>query len=230
MGIKAHAQLALKDKGHEETALIRIVGGVDRTTRLANQLLTLSGVDAMSGLEKATDIDVKQLIERVIEDLYPEITQKFIKIITQFDSEKRPVGNEYLLYTLMRNLIENAVRYSTPHSEVKVLYLWDKQALCASIIDQGPGIPVDQHDRVFDRFYRDIDAEGNGSGLGLAIARQIAILHGAEIHLAFTESGQDLSVTVSFKQNEKIQLTKILIYLICIIARLINVHIITTDK
>jgi K+-sensing histidine kinase KdpD len=94
------------------------------------------------------------------------------------------------------------VRYSSPEAEVKVLYQWDKQALSVSIIDQGPGIPADQRDRVFDRFYRDINAEGNGSGLGLAIARQIASLHGAEIALALTETGQGLSVTVNFDSKQ----------------------------
>jgi signal transduction histidine kinase len=85
-----------------------------------------------------------------------------------------------------------------------VSYQFDNQILSVSVADPGPGIPVEQHERVFDRFYRDIDAEGDGSGLGLAIARQIASLHGAEITLALTKSGQGLSVKVSFKQNEKI--------------------------
>jgi two-component system sensor histidine kinase QseC len=201
-GIKAHAQLALKDKGHEQIALNRIVEGVDRTTRLANQLLTLSSIDAMNGLEKPAEVDLRQLIERVIEDLHTEIDEKSIQITTQFDTEKQLLGNEDLLYTLLRNLIENAVRYSSPESEVKVLYQWNKQALSVSIIDQGPGIPADQLDRVFDRFYRDINAEGNGSGLGLAIARQIASLHGAKIALALTETGQGLSVTVNFDSKQ----------------------------
>jgi len=198
-GIKAHAQLALKNKAHEHTALIRIVEGVDRTTRLANQLLTLSGVDAMRVLETPVEVDVKQLIERVVNDLHTEITEKSIQIITQLDSEKRLTGNEELLYTLLRNLIDNAIRYSPPSGEVVVRYQYVKNAHRITVTDHGPGIPGDKRERVFDRFYRDIDAQGSGSGLGLAIARQIASLHQAEIALGSAESGDGLSATVVFK-------------------------------
>jgi pyrroloquinoline quinone (PQQ) biosynthesis protein C len=70
-----------------------------------------------------------------------------------------------------------------------------------SIIDQGPGIPEDQHQRVFDRFYRNIDSQSEGSGLGLAIARKIAALHQAEIILDAAKSGEGLSVKVIFRAN-----------------------------
>lgn len=198
-GIKAHAQLALKNKGHEHTALIRIVEGVDRTTRLANQLLTLSGVDAMQALENPAAVDVKPLIEKVINDLHTEITEKSVQFITQIDSEKRLTGNEELLYTLLRNLIDNAIRYSPPSSEILVRYQYTENELRITVTDHGPGISSDKRERVFDRFYRDIDAQGGGSGLGLAIARQIASLHQAEIVLDSTKSGEGLSATVMFK-------------------------------
>lgn len=198
-GIKAHAQLALKDKSHEHTALIRIVEGVDRTTRLANQLLTLSGVDAMDGLGKAVTVDIRKLIEKVVEDLHTESAEKSVRLITQFNTKKLLTGNEDLLYILLRNLIDNAIRYSPPSSEVKVSYQGGDQTLSISVADHGPGISADQHDRVFDRFYRDIDSEGSGSGLGLAIARQIASLHKAKIVLGSAESGKGLSVKVIFE-------------------------------
>ena len=108
-------------------------------------------------------------------------------------------GNEDLLYILLRNLIDNAIRYSPPSSEVKVSYQGGDQTLSISVADHGPGISADQHDRVFDRFYRDIDSEGSGSGLGLAIARQIASLHKAKIVLDSAESGKGLSVKVIFE-------------------------------
>ena len=199
-GIKAHAQLALKDKGHEQTALTRIVEGVDRTTRLANQLLTLSGVDAMNRLEQHAPVDVQKLIERIVEDLHKEISDKSIQIKTQLDIDKQLEGNEDLLYILLRNLIDNAVRYSPSLSEVRVSCQYDQQHLSVTVVDQGPGISADQRERVFDRFYRNIDVEGSGSGLGLAIARQIASLHKAEIILNSAEPGPGLSAVVLFKR------------------------------
>ena len=198
-GIKAHAQLALKDKGHEQAALARIVEGVDRTTRIANQLLTLSGIDAMNELDQKDTIDVGGLIERVVQDMDSEISEKSIRVSVRLDTEKRLTGNEALLYILFRNLIDNAVRYSPPGSELKVVYQYEESALTLSVIDQGPGISADQRERVFDRFYRDINTGGEGSGLGLAIARKIADLHHAVIVLGATDSGVGLSAKVLIK-------------------------------
>ena len=198
-GIKAHAQLALKDKGHEQAALARIVEGVDRTTRIANQLLTLSGIDAMNELDQTDTIDVGGLVERVVQDMDTEISEKSIRVSIRLDTEKRLTGNEALLYILFRNLIDNAVRYSPPGSELKVVYQYEESALALSVIDQGPGISADQRERVFDRFYRDINIEGEGSGLGLAIARKIADLHQAVIVLGATDSGVGLSAKVLIK-------------------------------
>jgi two-component system sensor histidine kinase QseC len=198
-GIKAQAQLALKDKGHEQAALARIVEGVDRTTRIANQLLTLSGIDAMNELDQTDTIDVGSLIERVVKDMDTEISEKSIRVSICIDTEKRLTGNEALLYILFRNLIDNAVRYSPPGSELKVVYQYEQSALALSVIDQGPGISADQRERVFDRFYRDINIEGEGSGLGLAIARKIADLHQAVIVLGATDSGVGLSAKVLIK-------------------------------
>jgi two-component system sensor histidine kinase QseC len=195
-GIKAHAQLALKDESHQQTALIRIVEGVDRTTRMANQLLTLSGIDSINELDQTNSIDVRSLIERVVQDLNTEISEKSIQLSIRFDTERPLTGNEELLYILFRNLIDNAVRYSPTGSELKVIYQYEKPALVLSVIDQGPGISTDQRERVFDRFYRDIDIQGEGSGLGLAIARKVADLHQATIVLSETDSGKGLSAKV----------------------------------
>ncbi len=100
---------------------------------------------------------------------------------------------------VLQNLIDNAVRYSPPGSELKVVYQYEESALALSVIDQGPGISADQRERVFDRFYRDINIEGEGSGLGLAIARKIAYLHQAVIVLGATDSGGGLSAKVLIK-------------------------------
>lgn len=203
-GIKAHAQLALKDQSYKQTSLIRIVEGVDRTTRLANQLLTLSSIDAMHVLESPATVDVKQLVEQVVGDLHAQISEKSIQIITQIETEIQLMGNEELLYTLLRNLIDNAIRYSPCSSEVTVRYRFTKNELKLSVTDNGPGIASEQREQVFDRFYRDIDAQGHGSGLGLSIVQQIASLHRAKILLESAEFGEGLSVTVVFKQTENI--------------------------
>lgn len=200
-GIKAHAQLALKDKNHVQTSIKRIVEGVDRTTRLANQLLTLSGIEAMNRVDKPAKINIEALIGQIIQDLQVDISDKAIQIIARYDTQARMTGNEELIYILLRNLIDNAIRYSPPSSDIKIHCQLDHSSISVSVVDQGPGIEGDQRERVFDRFYRDINAQGKGSGLGLAIAKKIATLHQAEIILDSTETGKGLSATVIFNIN-----------------------------
>lgn len=199
-GIKAHAQLALKDKCRQQASLSRIVEGVDRTTRLANQLLTLSGVDSMRRLENARRIDMRELIATVVGDLDADRGDKTRRITTEIYCDLPLIGNQDLIYILLRNLIDNAIRYSPPDSEVKVIYQKNNDQLLLIISDRGPGIPASDHQRVFDRFYRDIENHSQGSGLGLAIAKKIVLLHKAGITLDQTEDGQGLTVMVNFEK------------------------------
>lgn len=198
-GIKAQAQLALKDKGREQASLIRIVEGVDRTTRMANQLLTLSSIDDQQGITNTKSVDLGDLIKIVIDDLNADISQKSITIDTRIDASEIFSADKELLYILLRNLLDNAIRYSPEASKVRIVTSHTSNTLTLTIIDQGPGISEDQRKRVFDRFYRDISTDTTGSGLGLAIAQKIARLHQAEIRLATPESKQGLSVEVVFK-------------------------------
>ena len=199
-GIKAHAQLAMKIPEQQQKSLIRIVEGVDRTTRLANQLLTLSGVDSMERLDNAGPIDVAALISTLLDDLDHDISGKSIAVKREIETSEPLHGNEDLLYILLRNLIDNAVRYTPAHSEILLSYLRQGDTLHFTVIDEGPGIDASQRERVFDRFYRDIENDVQGSGLGLAIAAKIATLHQAEIVLAATPGATGLTATVIFKR------------------------------
>ncbi len=199
-GIKAHAQLAIKDESRRLSSLTRIIEGVDRTTRLANQLLTLSGVDAMNKLENAKPVELKNLLRTVVEDLSTGIEEKSIQLSNQSACTQTINGNEDLLYILLRNLIDNAIRYAPVNSQITLQCAEADHALNFSVMDQGPGIAPEQRQRVFDRFYRDLENSSNGSGLGLAIAEKIARLHNAKIELEPGDNHLGLIAKVRFKR------------------------------
>jgi two-component system OmpR family sensor kinase len=98
----------------------------------------------------------------------------------------------------LRNLVDNAVRYTPPGGRVDVSVEAADAGARLSVSDDGPGIAPADRERVFDRFYRPAGNATSGSGLGLAIVRTIAEAHGASVALAPGADGQGLTVTVSF--------------------------------
>jgi two-component system sensor histidine kinase QseC len=108
------------------------------------------------------------------------------------------LGNDIALGILLRNVVDNAIRYTPSKGRVKVAILSTKQSIILRIIDTGPGIPLELRDRVFDRFYRILGTNETGSGLGLAIVSQIAELHHAKITLNTPPSGLGLQMDITF--------------------------------
>jgi two-component system, OmpR family, sensor kinase len=106
-------------------------------------------------------------------------------------------GDAPALRTLVRNLVDNAVRYTPPHGSVQVRCRATAQGALLEVSDTGPGIPARDRDRVFDRFYRRAAAQEGGTGLGLAIVKSIAERHGANIALNEAPGG-GLHVSVTF--------------------------------
>ena len=107
-------------------------------------------------------------------------------------------GDPDALRTLLRNLVDNAVRYSPAGGRVDVTIESTAGGARAIVTDDGPGIPPEERTRVFDRFYRRSGTAPPGSGLGLAIVKAIADAHGAAVSLAEGPAGKGLAVTVSF--------------------------------
>jgi two-component system OmpR family sensor kinase/two-component system sensor histidine kinase QseC len=106
-------------------------------------------------------------------------------------------GDRTALAGLVRNLADNAVRYSPPGSRVELRVAQENAGALLQVDDAGPGIPADERERVFDRFYRRAANDEAGTGLGLAIVRSVAAMHGAAVELAQSPLG-GLRVTVRF--------------------------------
>ena len=115
--------------------------------------------------------------------------------------EANITANTTAIGILIRNLVDNAIRYSHENGFVKIDITETKHQVTLRVIDNGPGIPEELRKRVFERFFRVIGNKTTGSGLGLGIVQQIVLLHNASIELLRPESGQGLEVKIVFPKE-----------------------------
>lgn len=194
-GIKTHVQVAMAARNEAERthALAQAVRAIDRTSHLTRQLLTLARVDRDATLD-VVEVDLGQLVRSVVAELAPEAIDKGVALEAAAGSRVMIEGNSALLTTLVRNLVENAIRYCRRGDEVRV----SVEASLLRVVDNGPGIPPSERERVLDRFYRIAGSAGSGSGLGLSIAQRIAELHGGRLLLTEGRNGRGVTAEVRF--------------------------------
>ena len=187
--LKVHTQLALRaGDGEERQAALRSVErGVDRATTLVEQLLTLTRLEPDAAACEKEDVHLHSLAEELIAELAPVAIKKNIEVSLD-DADCCVVsGNPGMLGILIRNLVENAIRYTPDGGRVDVSLVSVENTVRLRVADSGPGIPEVERGKVFARFYRSSEHEGenkdNGTGLGLAIVQRICELHQARIEL-----------------------------------------------
>lgn len=197
--IRAQAQVARTAGGDVERdrALARVLEGCDRTAHLVDQLLTLARLEPESMHTRHRN-DLRALAAAVVADVAPEATEKDIDLQLADDGAVPAPCEPALVSILMRNLIDNAVRYSPPHSIVRIAVSTTSGGVEFAVIDQGPGIPEPERERVWARFYRGLGTGETGSGLGLSIVKRIADLHGATTATGQGEDGAGLRISVTF--------------------------------
>lgn len=185
--IKTQAQVAqrAKDSQQRQQALQKMVMGLDRATHLVEQLLNLARIEATQTLSISSCIDLHELVNHVIIDLTPQALDKAIDLGLETVLDVCVTrGNWEALELMMRNLIDNAIHYTPPGGQVTIALTKNSPSfLSLCIIDTGPGIPLAQRKRIFERFYRGNNHNQTGSGLGLSIAQRVAQLHNLEIVL-----------------------------------------------
>jgi len=200
--LRTQTQVALNttDEVERIVALNKILECVDRSTHTVQQLLILSRMVPESVLEQNEPVILNKESAQVIADLVPIARKKNIEI--ELIAPSKPqiiIGNATAINILLRNLIDNAIRYSPRGGLVQVVIESDDKFIVLKVIDTGHGIPKELRKRVFERFYRIIGTEPSGSGLGLSIVQQIARIHKAKIRLATPKSGKGLEVRVIFR-------------------------------
>lgn len=190
--IKTQAQVALAETDPEarRRALENIVRGSDRASRLETQLLTLARLDpdAQRPVTLAR-IDVVEVAREVVADATPIALEKDVELALEGTPSAIAPADPELLSVLLRNLVENGVRYTRAGSEVVVTIGVEQSAVRVAVDDAGPGIPETERARVFERFYRMLGTGVSGSGLGLSIVQRIADLHRATVTLGESPQG-----------------------------------------
>lgn len=199
--LKTQAQVALASNNEAERshALERVIAGCDRATHLVQQLLTLARLDPDQPGSKAEVCDLQTLARTAVAELAPFALSREVEIDLAEGAAVETTGHAGLIAILLRNLIDNAIRYSSAGGSVHVRAARAGQAAVLTVTDQGPGIPAGEREKVGQRFYRVLGTEEYGSGLGLSIVKRIAELHGAGVSLGDGEQGKGLAVAVTFK-------------------------------
>lgn len=197
--LKTHCQVALRASNDPERrkALNHLMSGVERATQLVQQLLTLARVDP-DAAQDAQHLDLRALAEKVLSELGPDAVERQVELTLDEGPSPQIAGDPTTLAVLLRNLVDNAVRYTPSGGAVTVRAHRLDGAPVLEVEDTGPGIPPDQRSRVFERFYRIAGSDEPGSGLGLSIVKRIAELHRAEVRLEEGAGGQGLRARVIF--------------------------------
>jgi len=200
--LRAQAQVArgAGDAGERARALDNVIAGCDRAAHLIDQLMTLARLEPESFRAQREPCDLQEIARFAAGELAPAALAKAIEIeLAPASGPPAAVpGDARLLRILLRNLLDNAVRYSPPHTTIRVRV--DRRDGGASIIvaDEGPGVAAEERGRLGQRFHRLLGTQATGTGLGLSIAQRIAQIHGATIDFAETAPGVGLAVTVAF--------------------------------
>lgn len=197
--LKTHAQLARSshDEADRVHALMQVEVGVERASHVVEQLLTLARMQPDKMHEHWQALDLHYLAVEVAADLAPQAMAKNIDLAVDEVPAITLHGHPVMLRLLLRNLLDNAIRYSPRNGQVAVTF--GCGACCVSISDSGPGIEEADYQKVFERFHRG-NVEASGCGIGLSIVKQVADMHGAVIKLGRSALG-GLKVSVLFSEK-----------------------------
>jgi two-component system sensor histidine kinase QseC len=199
--LKTHVQVALKSTNDDDRnkAMQKVIESVDRSSHVVTQLLTLSRLGEEEALTDIKPLNLHKLATEIIAYIAPHALSKNIEI-ELFPSPEHPIiiGNDTVIGILIRNVVDNAIRYTPISGEVSVIIIETSDQVILRVTDTGPGIPSELHKQVFERFYRILGTKASGSGLGLAIVNQVAMLHHAKISLSTPPTGYGLQFDVAF--------------------------------
>ncbi len=194
---------SITDK-ERDLAVLRLGSGIDRATRLVEQLLVLAR--QQTGPAEATPavpVDLKQVILLALHDAGYAAQTRPVQIETRLEACS-VTGQAEALRILVSNLLDNAIKYTAPHGRLGLTLQALPDGVVLQVEDSGPGIPAADRLRVLDRFYRVPGAEGSGSGLGLAIVKTIVEAHGATLSMDSSDRLGGLRVSVRFRTPQRV--------------------------
>jgi two-component system sensor histidine kinase QseC len=201
-GLRAQAQVALRadNEAQRRHALEQVLAGTGRAAHLIDQLLTLARLDPTRQPTTAASADIAAVAAEVCAELGSSAVARHVSLTLDVAPGQPPkvaCAAEWLRI-LIRNLVDNALRYSEDGGTVRVEVGADPAAVTLSVTDDGPGIPAELRTAVFERFRRLAGQHIEGSGLGLSIVARIVEMAGAAIELGDGSGGRGLCVRVRF--------------------------------
>lgn len=199
-------QVQLAERAQEPveraSAFATLRQGLERATHLVEQLLTLARQEPEAADQPFAPVQLGELVHEVVSALEPLAAARSIDLGVTRNEGGTIRGAREGLRTLLMNLVDNAIRYTPAGGHVDVASYREGARAVLAVTDTGPGVPPEERERVFDRFYRRVGSETSGSGLGLSIVRNIAQRHGAQVMLDSGPAGRGLSVCVVFPPHE----------------------------
>ena len=182
-----------------ELAIQNMKAGIKRSEQLVSQLLTLARIEPNSQKRVFEQFSLNELVKQNVEDLLPLAQDKRINLGLDATANLEISGVKHEINILIKNILDNAVRYTPIDGHVNIILSDDESFICLEVRDTGPGISNQDFERIFERFYRGENKDKIGSGLGLSIVKEIAIQHHAEIEVLNINPG--FSFRVMFKNQ-----------------------------
>ncbi len=199
--LQAQLQVALRarDAAERDRSLEQLQNGLTRASHLVDQMLQLARLDPESGLPDPQPVDLGQIAEAVCAELGHEIIDRHLDFALHAAPDCIVTGQGEWLRILVRNLVDNGIRYTPVAGSIRVDIERDEEGVCCiSVTDSGPGIPPEKRSEVLARFRRLHHTEAAGSGLGLAIVTRVSELHNARFSLDDSPLLPGLRASVKF--------------------------------
>lgn len=200
------AQVAMHaaDLGETRQALDSLMRGIERTSRLAQQLLDSARVDSARSCTDRGPVDLAEVAAMVAREFELVAARKHQTIVLEIESSQVE-GNLDDLGILVRNLLDNALRYGSESGRVEIACCTNAAAgtVVLTVRDDGPGVAEQERERIFERFFRGSNGNGErGSGIGLSLVARIARVHGATLSTGPGVAGRGFGVTLVFPGSD----------------------------
>jgi two-component system sensor histidine kinase QseC len=190
-----------KNDADRDQSLAEALSGLHRTTRLTEQLLTLSRVSSSTDQEKQQVLSLDGICKEVIKNTKPLISQRGQTIELQVNDDCLIQGEQHKIERVIQNLIDNASQYGSAHGLISVSLAKVANTIRLVVSNDGDIIPDSEKIKVFDPYYRILGSKSFGSGLGLAIVKEIIQQHKGSIRIEDKSAGNGVQMIIEFKNT-----------------------------
>jgi two-component system sensor histidine kinase QseC len=187
-----------KNDADRDQSLAEALNGLRRTTRLTEQLLTLSRISGATDQEQQV-LSLDGICGEIVKNTKPLITQRGQSIELQIKDDCLIHGEQHKIERVIQNLIDNASQYGSPNGLISVTLSKVADAVHLVVSNDGDTIPDSEKTKVFDPYYRILGSKSFGSGLGLAIVKEIIQQHKGSIRIEDKSAGNGVRVIIEFK-------------------------------